>query len=152
MYKIFFFLAYFENIILPLHLQTRVCKTIMNNISANIKHQGIIDEITDDCIKVRIIQTSACASCKVAGHCNASESKEKIIDVGKCDGHDYRVGDEVVVIASQNSGLFAVLLSSVVPLFLLVVVLFAVMLPLTERPMSPSMEPLKSRTAPAQSL
>lgn len=127
MYKIFFFLAYFENIILPLHLQTRVCKTIMNNISANIKHQGIIDEITDDCIKVRIIQTSACASCKVAGHCNASENKEKIIDVGKCDGHDYRVGDEVVVIASQNSGLFAVLLSSVVPLFLLVVVLFAVM-------------------------
>lgn len=99
----------------------------MNNISANIKHRGVVDEITDDSIKVRIVQTSACASCKVAGHCNASESKEKIIDVAKAGNVDYNVGDDVVVVASQNSGMFAVLLSAVIPLAVLVVVLAVVL-------------------------
>lgn len=96
----------------------------MNNISTNIRHSGVVDEITDDCVKVRIIQSSACASCKVAGHCNASESKEKIIDVFGENVSGLKIGDNVVVIASQSSGFLAVLLSSVIPLFLLIAVLF----------------------------
>ncbi len=96
----------------------------MNNISTNIRHSGVVDEITDDCVKVRIIQSSACSSCKVAGHCNASESKEKIIDVFGENVSGLKIGDNVVVIASQSSGFLAVLLSSVIPLFLLIAVLF----------------------------
>lgn len=96
----------------------------MNNIGAKIRHSGVIDEIRDDCVKVRIIQSSACASCKVAGHCNASESKEKIIDVCGENVSGLKIGDNVVVIASQSSGFLAVLLSSVIPLFLLMAVLF----------------------------
>lgn len=96
----------------------------MNNISTNIRHSGVVDEITDDCVKVRIVQSSACVSCKVAGHCNASESKEKIIEVSGGDVSGLKVGDGVVVVASQRSGLLAVLLSSVIPLFLLIAVLF----------------------------
>ena len=95
-------------------------------MSANIKHSGVVDEISDGCIKVRIVQSSACASCKVANHCNASESKEKIIDVYGATGR-FSVGDAVIVTASQGSGLYAVFLSSVIPLFLLVAVLAAVL-------------------------
>lgn len=88
-----------------------------------IKHLGVVDNIDNGKIKVRIIQTSACSSCKMSGNCNASESKEKIVDVYDNNLHGLKKGDEVVVVASQQTGLLAVLLSSVIPLFILIVVL-----------------------------
>ncbi len=98
----------------------------MNNMNTDIKHAGVVDEIGEKCVKVRIVQSSACSSCKVAGHCNASEKKEKIVEVyGQTDG--YSIGDSVIVIASQHVGYLAVLLSSVIPLFLLIVVLVVVL-------------------------
>ena len=50
-------------------------------MSTDIKHCGVVDEVEDGCVKVRIVQSSACASCKVASHCNASENKEKVVEV-----------------------------------------------------------------------
>lgn len=96
-------------------------------MNTSIKHCGIVDEISDRCIKVRIVQSSACASCKVASHCNASESKEKIVEVYDDNSKLFSVGDNVVVIASTKVGLFAVFLSSVIPLFLLIVTLATVL-------------------------
>ena len=46
-----------------------------------IKHRGIVENIEGSHVRVRIVQTSACSACSVKGHCNASESKEKLIDV-----------------------------------------------------------------------
>lgn len=66
-----------------------------------IRHKGIVDSIDGKCAKVRILQTSACSTCKVAGRCNASESKEKIVDVADISRHGpLAVGDEVVVSTS----------------------------------------------------
>jgi len=95
----------------------------------SIKHYGIVDEVGDGCVKVKIIQSSACSSCKIAGHCSVSESKEKIVDVYD-DKTDVAPGDKVIVVASQKTGFLAVLLSSVVPLLILVIVL-SMMLVLT---------------------
>lgn len=100
---------------------------MLNNMTTEIKHSGIVDEIIGDCVKVRIVQSSACASCKIAGHCNASESKEKIVDVYDRGAGRLAVGDSVVVIASQRMGYFAVMLSSVIPLFVLIAVLAIVL-------------------------
>ena len=50
-------------------------------MSNKIRHEGVIDSIDEGCVHVRILQTSACAACKVAGYCNAAEAKEKIVDV-----------------------------------------------------------------------
>lgn len=88
-----------------------------------IKHLGIVDQVCNGKIKVRIVQTSACSSCKMSGNCNASESKEKVVDVYDNNMYGLKKGDRVIVIASQRTGLFAVLLSSVIPLFILVAVL-----------------------------
>lgn len=96
----------------------------MNN---NIRHWGVVDGVGDGCLKVRILQTSACASCKVSGHCTASESKEKVVDVYDKNLPDLHKGDKVVVVASQRTGFLAVLLSSVIPLFILVSVLVSVL-------------------------
>ena len=97
-------------------------------MSTKISHSGIIEGIEGDCVKVRIVQTSACAACKVAGYCNAAESKEKIIDVF-CDSvAAYQVGQQVVVSASGQVAVKALLWAFGVPFVLLMAVLLLVLL------------------------
>ena len=94
-------------------------------MSTKISHSGIVESIHEGCVQVRILQTSACAACKVAGHCNASESKEKIVDVlNVADTSHLKVGDSVVVSASRDVANRALLLSFGVPFLILVSVLF----------------------------
>ena len=92
-------------------------------MSNKISHSGIIEHILDDCIKVRIVQTSACAACKVASHCNAAESKVKIVDVFCSNNSTYQVGQEVVVWASKDVANKALLLGFGIPFLLLICVL-----------------------------
>lgn len=99
----------------------------MNGMADKIRHSGIVDSVSGDCIKVRILQTSACASCKVAGYCNASESKEKIVDVfGDASCGQLQVGDRVVVTASRGVAMKALALGFGVPFLILVIVLFSI--------------------------
>ena len=93
-----------------------------------IKHSGIVEEVTDGRVVVRILQTSACAACKVAGRCNASESKEKLIDVRCADASAYQVGQSVVVSTSRDVVNRALLLGFGLPFSVLVGVLLAVLL------------------------
>ena len=68
---------------------------------------------------------SSCAACKVAGHCHASESKEKIVDVLNVrDASRLKVGDSVIVSASRDVANRALLLGFGVPFLILVSVLF----------------------------
>ena len=94
-------------------------------MSNEIKHKGEIIEITDGHVMVRIVQTSAGASCKIAGHCSASEMKEKIVDVYMPTlGTDMHVGDEVVVCTSSRAVNKALLLAFIFPFAVLMVSLF----------------------------
>ena len=87
-----------------------------------------MESIADGCVKVRILQVSACASCKVAGHCNASESKEKVVDVlNVADTSRLKVGDDVVVWASRDVANKALLLGFGMPFLLLLGVLVVVL-------------------------
>lgn len=87
----------------------------------------MVESVGGDCIKVRIVQTSACVSCKVAGHCHASDKKDKTVDVYGVGMSGLNVGDEVLVVASENTGWFAVALSFILPFIIVVTVLFAVL-------------------------
>jgi sigma-E factor negative regulatory protein RseC len=94
-------------------------------MSNKIKHSGIIESVEDDLIKVRIVQTSACASCSVAANCNASEKKDKIVDVYNFDSiTKYHTGDVVTLTASTQTGMNAVLLAFGIPFLIVVVTLF----------------------------
>ena len=93
----------------------------MNHI---IRHSGVVESIEDGCVHIRITQTSACAACKVAGYCNAAESKEKIIDVYCDDVAAYSIGQAVVVTTTGQVAARALLWGFVFPFLLLVVVLF----------------------------
>jgi sigma-E factor negative regulatory protein RseC len=93
-------------------------------MSTKISHAGIVESISEGSVQVRILQTSACAACKVAGHCHASESKEKIVDVMNVgDVSHLKVGDSVVVTASRDVANRALLLGFGVPFLILVSVL-----------------------------
>ena len=97
-------------------------------MSQKICHSGIVERIDDGCVHVRIVQTSACAACKVAGYCNAAESKEKIIDVYCNSVAAYQVGQQVVVSTSGQVAVKALLWAFGVPFVLLMTVLVLVLL------------------------
>ena len=92
-------------------------------MGSKISHSGVIESILDGCVKVRIVQTSACSACKIAGHCNAAESKVKFVDVLCHNTTDYSVGQDVTVWASKDVANKALLLGFGIPFLLLVCVL-----------------------------
>ena len=91
-----------------------------------IKHRGIVEKVEGAHVVVRIVQTSACAACSAKGLCNASESKEKQIDVFEA-GASYRIGEEVVLCGSTSMGMRAVFLAFGIPMLLLLFALFVTM-------------------------
>ena len=91
-----------------------------------IKHRGIVEKVEGAHVVVRIVQTSACAACSAKGLCNASESKEKQIDVYEVNAF-YRIGEEVVLCGTTSMGMRAVFLAFGIPMLLLMVALFVTM-------------------------
>ncbi|MCR5472155.1 MAG: SoxR reducing system RseC family protein [Prevotella sp.] len=94
----------------------------------NISHSGVVESVEDGCVHVRIVVTSACAACKVAGYCNAAESKEKVVDVYTAKSAAYVVGQAVTVSASRQVATHALLLAFGLPFVILVAVLVGVLL------------------------
>ena len=97
-------------------------------MNQRIRHSGVVESIEEGCVHVRIVQTSSCAACKVAGYCNAAESKEKMIDV-YCDAvADYKIGQQVTVSTSGQVAVKALLWAFGVPFVLLLAMLILVLL------------------------
>lgn len=97
----------------------------MNN---NIKHLGIVESIDGSHVRVKILQSSACSSRSVKGHCNISETKEKIIDIHDKESADCcSVGQEVMVCGTTSMGMKAVVLAFVLPFIVLLAALFVTM-------------------------
>lgn len=103
-------------------------KTLVRNMREKIKHPGVVCFVGEGCVDVRIVQTSACSSCKVASRCNSAESKMKTVRVNVNDASAYAVGDTVVVGANHAVGLRASLYAYLLPLLLMVSMLVAVIL------------------------
>ena len=91
-----------------------------------IKHRGRVERVEGSHVVVRIIQTSACSACSIKGHCNASESKEKLIDVYEANA-SYQVGEEVVLCGTTSMGMQAVLLAFGIPLLHIFLAVFIAM-------------------------
>ena len=92
-----------------------------------IKHQGIVENINGSHLQVRIIQTSACASCSIKGHCTSADTKEKLIDIIDEQASRYHCGDNVWVMGELRMGAQAVLYAFILPFLIVVIALFAFM-------------------------
>ena len=86
-----------------------------------IKHDGIVIAVNGDgTVRVRIVQTSACAACKAKAMCASAESKEKeILAIG--DGL-LAIGDEAEVMVQQKMGWKAILLAYMLPFIVMMTV------------------------------
>ena len=97
-----------------------------------IKHDGIVIAVNGDgTVRVRIVQTSACAACKAKAMCASAESKEKeivVLFVGEeakrreGERQDIKLGDEVVVMVQQKMGWKAILLAYMLPFIVMMTV------------------------------
>ena len=92
-----------------------------------IKHLGIVESIEGSHVKVRILQVSACSTCSIKGHCNASDMKEKLIDVYNNQNFALNIGERVMVCGTTSMGMRAVFLAFAIPFMVLLLSLFVVM-------------------------
>ena len=96
-------------------------------MSHKISHSGVVEKIEGDCVQVRIVQTSACAACKVACYCNAAESKEKIVEVFCDNAAVHKIGQPVQVAVSRQVAAQALLWGFGISFLLMVLVLIIVL-------------------------
>lgn len=90
-----------------------------------IQHRGIVKNIENNTVFVRIEQQSACSACHARSACLASDKVEKIIETTAPHGTLFEPGEEVVVSVQSSMGMQAVVLAFVLPFFLVVAVVFA---------------------------
>lgn len=89
----------------------------------SVEHKGTIIEITENNIKVEIVNKSMCAACHAKGFCTTGDSKEKVIDVPYFNNGEYALGDTVTVVMKRSMGFKAVWISYVIPLVILMIFL-----------------------------
>ena len=91
---------------------------------AQIKHNGEVVGICGDTVKVRLTVSSACSGCHAKAVCGVDESAEKIVEISGVEAAEYSVGEVVEVALQSNSmGAMAVVLTYVVPFFVLALLL-----------------------------
>lgn len=95
-------------------------------MSNNIRHKGIVKEIKDDILYVKIDQQSSCSSCSSRNSCFSPNKNELLVEVNS-KGGKYNIGDEVEVLGSTSIGFFAVFYAYFLPLVVIVAVLFGAM-------------------------
>ena len=89
-----------------------------------IKHSGEVVRIGRDTVYVRMTVGSACSGCHAKAVCGVDESAEKIVEISGVEAAEYSVGEVVEVALQSNSmGAMAVVLTYVVPFFVLALLL-----------------------------
>ena len=92
-----------------------------------ISHPGIVEQVTDDKIIVKIIAMSACSSCHAKGMCNVADMEEKIVEVRKIPQRHFQKNDQVTVSMKKSLGSRAVLLGYIFPFGLMIATLLLVL-------------------------
>ncbi len=99
----------------------------MTSDMESISHPGIIEQVTEDKIIVKIIAMSACSSCHAKGMCNVADMEEKVVEVRKIPHRDFQKNDHVTVSMKKSLGSRAVLLGYFFPFVLMIATLLLVL-------------------------
>ena len=87
---------------------------------SQIKHSGEIVRIERNTVYVKMTVNSACSGCHAKAVCGVDESEDKIVEVDTSLASEYNVGERVdVALLSDSMGTKAVILTYVVPFFVL---------------------------------
>jgi positive regulator of sigma E activity len=83
-------------------------------LSSSIEHIGVVHEVNDSFLRVKIESRSACSSCNAKSLCNISEMEEKFIDV-KNNAIEYKIGEMVNVTLAESLGFKALFYGYIFP-------------------------------------
>ena len=89
-----------------------------------VSHEGIVTEIDNNNIQIKILSKSACASCNIKTACNMSEMQEKIITIAAPKDKDLSVGQEVEISIALGQANKAVIFAYVIPSIILISMIF----------------------------
>lgn len=98
----------------------------MNDKVDCVIKSGVVESISDDYIKVRIHNESACSMCYSKGVCTSLGSGQRTIDVEHDNRHTVKPGDTVDIQMVSSSGFMAVLFGYILPFVLLLGTLLVV--------------------------
>lgn len=94
-------------------------------MSAPIRHIGIVRRVDDSTVYVVVERQSACAACHARQICGV-DSGERVIGVKTAHASSFRQGDRVeVALRRRSMGIASILWGYVMPLFVLLLSLFA---------------------------
>ncbi len=91
----------------------------MSSECNNITHQGIVEQIKNNTIFVKIIVSSACAICKAKSLCSVNDFKEMLVDINVNNASIYKPGQTVTVKMKKSLGGKAVLLAYIIPFIIM---------------------------------
>ena len=89
-----------------------------------VSHEGIVTEIDNNNIQIKILSKSACASCNIKTACNMSEMQEKIITIAAPKNKELSIGQEVKVSIALGQANKAVIFAYVIPSIILISMIF----------------------------
>ena len=93
---------------------------------SQIKHSGEVVRIDRNTVYVKMTVNSACSGCHAKAVCGVGESEDKVVEVETSLASEYNIGESVeVALQSDTMGAKAVILTYVVPFFVLSLLLVA---------------------------
>ena len=93
---------------------------------SQIKHSGEVVRVERNVVYVKMTVNSACSGCHAKAVCGLDESEDKIVEVATSLALEYNIGERVeVALQSESMGTKAVVLTYVVPFFVLSLLLVA---------------------------
>lgn len=90
-------------------------------MAEEIRHNGVVLSVDGSTVRVKILQTSACAACKAREMCVSSESQEKIIEATMVE--ELHPGDQAEVMVQEHLAWHAILLGYIMPFVVMLAVI-----------------------------
>ena len=112
-------------------LLERIClkkepKFAQAGMENTISHSGVIEQVEEGRVTVRVSQSSACAACSAARICRSGESGHRLIEVET--SQPFEVGQQVEITGSTAQSRYAVVVAYVIPLIVVMAVLTGMVL------------------------
>jgi sigma-E factor negative regulatory protein RseC len=89
-----------------------------------IKHIGIVTNITEENVFVAVNDISSCQGCQLQNSCGTGHSGPKEFIIPIVDFY-FQIGEEVALFIKPNLGLKAVFLAFIIPFLILLIVLIS---------------------------
>ena len=93
---------------------------------SSVEHQGVVEKVDENLIRVGFVSQSACSGCHARGACSLSDLESKYVEVAN-NGTEYAVGEKVNILLQQRQGFKALWLGYVLPFIVMVLTLIIIM-------------------------